>query len=148
MLARDIMTTPIELVNRRSTLREAAQKMADLNVGALPVADRSTLVGMVTDRDITIRGVALGLDPSTATVDEVMTPGVVECLESAEIHYVVDLMEQHGLRRIVVVSGRGKPIGIISVDDLAHRAPDKQLVSEALHRLANDKALVLKTQAH
>lgn len=140
------MTPRLELVNRRATLRDAAAKMAHLGIGALPVVERSHLLGMVTDRDITVRAVARGWDPATTTVEDVMTPGVVSCRESQDVKDVASLMEEHGLRRILVLSARGKPVGIISVEDIAQRAPDKRLVAEALHR-RNGNAPTLATQA-
>lgn len=142
MKVRDIMTAHVELVHRRATLKDAAAKMAKLNIGALPVADRASLVGMITDRDIAVRGVAAGLDPKSAHVEEIMTAGVVECREDQDLNDAIGLMERHGLRRIVVVNDHGKPVGIISVEDLAHRAPDKQAAASAMHRPPNGKSLV------
>lgn len=147
MKVRDIMTAHVELINRRATLQDAAAKMAKLNIGALPVADRASLIGMVTDRDITIRGVAQGLDPAQAHVEDIMTAGVVECREDQELRHAIDLMERHGLRRVVVVNERGKPVGIVSVEDLANRAPDRQAAADAMHKLPNGKALVPKAGA-
>ncbi len=134
MLARDIMTNRLELINRRATLVDVASKMAALGIGALPVVERHHLIGMVTDRDITIRGVARGLDPAATTVEEVMTPGVVECREDQDVEEVASLMEQHGLRRVVVVNARGKAVGIISLVDLANRCFERGLVETALHQ--------------
>lgn len=145
MLARDIMTTPIELLNRRASLKDAAMKMASLDIGALPVVDRSTVIGMITDRDIVVRGIAAGLDPLTVAVDTVMTHGVIDCQEDEDVKQVAEIMERHALRRVLVLNQSGKPVGIISVEDLASRGIDKQLAAEALHRLANGKALIVPT---
>ena len=135
MFVRDIMTTRLELVNRRASLQDAAAKMAALGVGALPVVDRGQrLVGMITDRDITVRAVARGLAPDATSVEDVMTPGLIDCREDHDIEELARLMEHHELRRIVVCNANGKPVGIVSLDDIAWRGADKRLVAEALHR--------------
>jgi len=133
MQVKDIMTARPELVNRRATLQETARKMHELNVGVLPVVDRGHLVGMVTDRDLAVRGVALGLHPTATWVEAVMTPDVVSCLDTDDVHVAAELMARCSVRRVVVVNAKGKPVGILSVDDLANRASDDRLVAEALH---------------
>jgi CBS domain-containing protein len=132
MQVQEIMTRRPELVNRHATARDAARKMQALDIGALPVVDRGHLVGMLTDRDLALRCVAAGLDPLTTPVEALMTPDVVTCRDDDGVHELATIMEAHSLRRIVVVNGRGKPVGIVTVSDLARRAPEKQLVAEAL----------------
>jgi CBS domain-containing protein len=133
MQAKDVMTARLELVNRRASLRDAARKMRDLSIGSLPVVDKGgQLVGMVTDRDIAIRGVAEGLSPLEGTVADVMTPDVITCLDIEDLKAVVELMEGKGIRRLVVVNDRRKPVGLLSVDDLAIRTGEQGLVAEVL----------------
>ena len=79
MKINEIMTTEVEVVAPDATIKDAAQRMARLNVGSLPVWDGERLVGMVTDRDLTVRAVAEGLDPAETSVRDCMSPKVVSC---------------------------------------------------------------------
>lgn len=134
MLAKDIMSPSPELISRKANLLEAAQKMARLGIGLLPVVDRHHVVGMLTDRDLVVRGMARGVVPQDTEVDLIMTQDVVTCRGDAPLAHVAELMERHGLRRLLVIDDEAKPIGVISVEDLASRATDKQLASSALYR--------------
>ena len=82
MRVKDVMTRTVECVGPDATIRDAADKMRSLDVGSLPVCDRDRLVGMVTDRDITVRATAEGMSP-THHVREVMTPDIIFCFEDA-----------------------------------------------------------------
>src|SRR6266498_1752210 len=81
MELRDVMTKDVKVVGPFSTLREAAEQMAQLDIGALPVSDGEKLIGMVTDRDITIRATAEGRDPNVTKVTDIMTPDLVYCYD-------------------------------------------------------------------
>jgi CBS domain-containing protein len=131
MQVQEIMTRRPELVNRHAMARDAAEKMRALGIGALPVVERGHLVGMITDRDLAVRCVAAGLDPNATPVEALMTPEVVTCHVSDGVHALARVMETHSLRRVVVLNERGKPVGIVTLTDLA-RAPEKELVAEAL----------------
>ena len=132
MLVKDVMTPRPELVNRRATAQDAARKMLDLDIGVMPVVDRHHVVGMVTDRDLAVRCVAPGMDPTTTPVEAVMTPQVVCIGEDEDVRRLVTVMEEHGLRRIVVTNAKGKPVGIVSLSDVAARGDDGRMVAEAL----------------
>lgn len=146
MQAKDIMSVRLEMVNRRATLQEAARKMAELRIGILPVVDRSHIVGIITDRDLVIRAMARGVNPASTEVDLIMTQEVVTCSENASLEDVTEKMEANGLRRLLVVSEKNKPVGIISIEDLASRATDKALASTALYRRGTSAALELWTK--
>ena len=81
MTLKDVMTPGVEVIAPEATLQQAAAKMRRLNIGPLPVCDGDQLVGMLTDRDITVRAVAEGCDPTTTTVREAMTPDIAYCFE-------------------------------------------------------------------
>lgn len=98
----------------------AAQMMDDLNVGAIPVLDNGKLVGMVTDRDITVRATAAGLAPDEAHVADVMSTNVRTCTSNQEVDEVLNQMGDEQIRRIPVVDNQsGQVIGIVSLGDMA-----------------------------
>src|SRR5205809_5129978 len=104
MQVREVMTHHVEVVRPDTTLQEAAQKMRNLDVGPLPVCDGERLVGMLTDRDITVRATAEGRDPTTTQAREVMTPEVFYCFEDQDVSEAARIMQEHQIRRILVVS--------------------------------------------
>ncbi len=132
MLVRDAMTPRAETVGPEETLQAAAAKMRALNVGALPVRDDDHLVGMLTDRDLAIRGVATGRDPVHTPVREVMTPQVVWCFEDQDTLEAARIMEDKAIRRVMVLDRQERLVGILSVDDLAASARQERLAGEVL----------------
>lgn len=101
-----------------NTMQSAAQIMADLDVGFLPVAERGRLIGIVTDRDIAIRGVAIGKAADTS-IRDIMSPEVKYCFQDDDIEDVLENMGNLQLRRLPVLDGNKKLAGIISLGDLA-----------------------------
>ncbi|NLX05596.1 MAG: CBS domain-containing protein, partial [Phycisphaerae bacterium] len=81
----EIMTSSVEIISADATIEQAAEKMRSLDVGMLPVYEGDRMIGTITDRDITIRVTAEGLDPTTTSVSEAMTEGVVHCREDESI---------------------------------------------------------------
>jgi CBS domain-containing protein len=125
--ARDVMTEGAECVSENDTVATAAQRMASLDVGALPICgDDDRLKGMVTDRDIVVKVVAAGQDPTEVKVaalaegSEVVTIGADDSLEEAR-----RTMEQHQVRRLPVIDGH-RLVGMVSQGDLAKALPDEQ----------------------
>jgi len=116
--ARDIMTTPAETLAPTATLTEAAQQLRDLNVGSLPILDGDHLLGVVTDRDIVVRGIAEGLDPSSATVAEVATGAVVTVDVDDDAEKVARIMGERQVRRVPVLDGE-RLVGVIAQADVA-----------------------------
>ena len=115
-----IMTGGIESVPPQATLAEAAKKMASQDIGSLPVcAEPRKVVGIITDRDITVRAVARGMDPSRTRVDEVMTREVLSCRSDADVEEACELMEQRQVRRLLVTGDDDSPVGIVSLGDIA-----------------------------
>lgn len=117
----EVMTTDVEVVRPEETLRDAARAMADLDVGSLPVCDGRKLIGMITDRDITVRAVADGMDPNKAQVSEVMTAQAYSCSEEQTTDEVMVQMGDLQVRRLPVVDHEGQIVGIVSLGDLATR---------------------------
>jgi CBS domain-containing protein len=130
----DIMTRSVAVVQQDDTLQHAAQKMQSLNVGALPVCDGDALVGVVTDRDITVRGVATGMIGQESKVSDVMTEDVRWCAESDGVEQVMDAMGEAQVRRLVVLGENRKIVGIVSLGDLATR--QRAQIDETLREIS------------
>jgi CBS domain-containing protein len=122
-IVNEIMSTEVQLIAPTATLRQAAQMMLEQDVGALPVCEGSRLLGMVTDRDITVRGVAAGLSPETACVADVMTQTLEFCTEDQDTQDVMQTMGHAQVRRLPVVNMAGDMVGIVSLGDMARRQP-------------------------
>ncbi|HEU4383443.1 MAG TPA: CBS domain-containing protein [Anaeromyxobacteraceae bacterium] len=136
MLVRDAMTPRAETVGPDETLQVAAAKMKALNVGALPVKDDGHLVGMVTDRDLAVRAVAAGRDPTCTPVRVAMTPQVVWCFDDQDTIEAARIMEDKAIRRVMVLDRQERLVGVISVDDLAAGARQERLAGEVLDSVA------------
>jgi len=117
----DIMTRTVSTIELDDTLQAAAQRMRDLDIGALPVTDDGALVGMVTDRDITVRAVAEGLDARDSRVSEVMTADVQSCRPTDSADAVLKQMGDAQLRRLAVLDADDRIVGIVALADLATR---------------------------
>jgi CBS domain-containing protein len=117
----EIMTTEVQVIQPQETLRRAATLMQELDIGALPVCDGVRLQGMLTDRDITVYGVAEGLDPDSARVSDVMTENVEYCTADQDTKEIMRLMGDKQIRRLPVVDAEKNLIGIVSLGDLAVR---------------------------
>lgn len=132
MQLKEFVNSRVETVQLDDTLQRAAEKMRELDVGSLPVCEGNHLVGMVTDRDVTIRAVAEGRDPGATTVREVMTPDVVCCSEDDEVEEAARIMQDNQVRRILVVNEANELIGITSIGELATATGDRMLAGETL----------------
>ena len=117
----EVMTRGVEVIRPAETLQRAAQRMDELNVGALPVCDGQKLVGMITDRDITVRATAAGMDPNATSVFEVMTEQTRWCTEEQSVDEVMKQMADVQIRRLPVLDGQRQLVGIVSLGDLAVR---------------------------
>jgi CBS domain-containing protein len=120
-LVSDVMSTDVRVIEPQQSLRAAAQMMLDLDVGALPVCDGERLLGMLTDRDIAVRGVASGYAPDSGCVSDVMSPNAEFCTVDQDTEEVLRLMGDKQVRRLPVVDGDKKLVGIVSLGDLARR---------------------------
>lgn len=133
MQVKDVMTRPAETVGADETLVAAARRMKELGVGTLVVREGEQIVGIVTDRDVVVRAVAEGADPGHAPVRSAMTPQVLECLDADELEDAVTRMGSGAVRRLVVLDSAGRLAGVLSIDDVALRAPG--LAGELLEHL-------------
>ncbi|HEU4512559.1 MAG TPA: CBS domain-containing protein [Nocardioidaceae bacterium] len=125
--AREIMTGSPECASTTESLTDAARKMRDLDVGALPICgDDDRLHGMVTDRDITVRVVAEGRDPSRVKVEELAEGKPVTIGADDSVEEILRTMREHGVRRLPVIDGH-KLIGIVSQADVARNLPEEKI---------------------
>jgi CBS domain-containing protein len=114
----EIMTHEVETVSPNETLQDAAKRMASLDAGALPVGENDQLIGMITDRDIAVRGVARGKGPE-AKVRDVMTDEVKYCFDDQDVNEIASNMAEIQVRRLPVVNRSKRLVGIISLADLS-----------------------------
>jgi CBS domain-containing protein len=137
MKVKEVMSRGVECTRPEATLQGAAMKMRDLNIGTLPVCgEQNKLVGILTDRDITIRSVALGQNPANSRVREAMTPKVIYCYEDDDAEDAARVLKDHQIRRLVVLDRRQQLVGIMSLGDLAVETKDDKLSGEALERIS------------
>jgi CBS domain-containing protein len=136
MLVSEIMTRGVESIAPDDTLQDAAMRMKECGVGPLPVCENQSVVGMVTDRDITLRAVAEGLDPATTTVRDVMSAEIVCCFDDQEVEVAARLMQSKQIRRVLVLDRDKKLVGIVTLGDLASEAVDTQRAGEILHQVS------------
>ena len=131
MEIREAMIAPVRTLPASATIADAARLMAEHDIGAVPVVRDDEILGIVTDRDITIRATAMGLDPALP-VGRVMTDHVASCPDVSLVDDVLDAMVTHGVRRMPIRSGEGKLVGIVSLSDLACLHWDKERVGQTL----------------
>ena len=114
----EVMTTKVETISAEQTAREAADFMLRANAGSIPVCRGDRVVGMITDRDIAMRGIAEGRGPDTL-ISELMSEDVVWASENEDVRTVAQRMSNEQVRRIPVLDADEKLVGIVSLGDLA-----------------------------
>jgi len=135
-LVRDVMSRQPDVISPDAKVVEAARKMRDLDVGSLPVCDGQRLVGMITDRDISVRATAEGKDPNATTVREVMSPEVAWVFEDEPATMASSVMRQRQIRRLPVLDRNDKLVGIVALGDLATDLPSDQIKGATLEDIS------------
>jgi CBS domain-containing protein len=131
---RDIMTGEVECCTLLDNMYEVAVKMKELNVGAIPIVDQDKLVGMITDRDIAVRGVA-EKNPGSTKVEDIMSDKLITISPDSTSQEAAKLMAEHQIRRLPVVE-EGKLIGIVSLGDFAIRDLSDDQAKHALTEIS------------
>jgi len=136
MLLREIMTRNPGVVSPGDTLEQAARIMEVLDVGPVPVCDGKRVVGMLTDRDITVRATAAGCDPKTTLVGDAMSLDIVTCYEDQDVREAAKLMKEKQIRRLLVLNRAEELVGIVSLGDLAVEAGDQGQPGDVLKKVS------------
>jgi CBS domain-containing protein len=132
MQLRDVMNPDVEVVRADATLQEAAQTMKARQVGSALVRDGDQFVGILTDRDMTVRAVAEGRDPKTTQVRAIMTPEVIWCQEDDDVTAAVCCMREKHIRHLAVLNRHQQLAGIVSLYALAMHTGDETLAGTAI----------------
>jgi CBS domain-containing protein len=135
MKVNELMSLRVELASPDESIQQAAKLMHRIDAGILPVGDKDRLVGVITDRDITVRAVAEGKDPKTTLVRDVMSPEVRYCYEDDDIESVAENMAELQVRRLPVVNHEKRLCGLISLADIARERRPRE-ASEALEGIS------------
>jgi CBS domain-containing protein len=126
MQVKDVMTTTVDLADPNMKARDAARKMREDDVGALPVGENDRLVGMVTDRDIAMRAVAGDGPAENTAVRQVMSEGIYYCFEDETLQRAGEIMAEHQVHRLPVLNRKKRLVGMIAMADLARNGDEGQ----------------------
>ena len=121
MRVSDAMTREVRVASPGQSIREVAKIMDEINAGSMPVGDNDRLVGMITDRDIAIRAVALGKGPDTPVSEVMSSEQVLYCYEDEELAHVAKNMSDEQVRRLPVVNRDKRLVGIVSFGDVVQK---------------------------
>jgi CBS domain-containing protein len=146
MTLKEIMTTDVQVVAPDCKLIEAAQKMRDLDVGAVPVCDGERLIGVITDRDIVVRGIAEGLSAQDADVRSLTSGPVVYAFEDDSVENASKLMQERRIRRLPVINREKRLVGIVALADLALKGQDAAKSGETIQKVSEPAAGSAKTK--
>lgn len=125
MKVRSSMHKGVEWVTPDTPVRVLANIMRDQDIGAIPVGENDRLVGMVTDRDITVRAVANGTDASPLMAKDIMTKGIVWCRDADDVSHAANIMQSKQIRRLPVIDKNKRMVGILSLGDLSHASTER-----------------------
>ncbi|HYH05658.1 MAG TPA: CBS domain-containing protein [Thermoanaerobaculia bacterium] len=116
---RDVMTANPECVSEKDSIQDVARIMKSSDTGVVPVVDGKRIIGMITDRDIVVRGIAEGKDIANVRVNELMTKHVRSVREDATVNEALDMMSGAEIRRVAVVNSNDELVGIVSIGDIS-----------------------------
>jgi predicted transcriptional regulator len=132
----DVMTREVEAIRMNASLVNAAKVMERENIGFLPVLDENeTVVGVVTDRDLVVRGISQGRNVYMTQVSEVMTLAAMWCYADDVLTEAAEMMEANHIRRLLVLDGRKRLVGLLSLDDLAAKMSSDRLLGTVVRNL-------------
>ena len=136
MKLKEIMTKDVQVIHPDETLQAAAQKMRDQDIGFLPVCEGDRLVGVVTDRDLALRGIAAGVNSKAMLGRDLMTSPIIYCFDDQDVEEAAKLMEEHQIRRVAVLSREDKRlVGVVSLGDMANNGT-KEMSAEVLQSVS------------
>jgi len=132
----EMMTMDVEVIGSNASLKQAATKMKDLDVGLIPVCEGDELKGTLTHRDIAVRATAEGRSPSKTKVSDIMSKEIAYCFEDQEIEEAMSLMEARQIRRLPILNREKRLVGIVSLGDLSAQAWQNILLGETLREVS------------
>lgn len=135
MYVGDIMSMNLITCSLNETLHDVAQKLEQNDIGSCPVVDQNKLVGMITDRDITVRAVAKGIDVNSARVSDYMTTKLVTGSPSMSLEDACRMMADHQIRRLPIVDN-DRLVGFVAQADLAIDLEEEELLAETLEKIS------------
>ena len=135
MLIRDVMQSRLEVVSPMQSIAEAAQKMREADIGSLPVVEDAKLIGIITDRDIVVRCVAIGADPAATHVRAATTEDVVHCRADQSVEDASKIMAAAKVRRLPVIDGDRRLVGIVALGDISRQGSVDD-AGDALHEIS------------
>ena len=125
MIVRELMSRHVEWTTPSTTLADAARRMREGNIGCLPIGEGDTFIGILTEKDFTARATAEGLNPTTTTVNQIMTKSVIYCQEDDSIERALGTMRDRHIHHLPVRNQANAVVGIVSLSDLALRGPQE-----------------------
>ena len=140
MKLREIMTREVDVVQPDDALRVAARKMRDRDIGFLPVCDGEELLGVLSDRDITIRALADGMDANIMLARDLMTTPAIYCFEDQDSSEAAELMAENDIRRLPVLNSDKRLVGVVSLGDLAAKTGDDDIVGQTVQDISSSPA--------
>lgn len=141
----ECMSRDVRTISPERSIREAAQVMAAMDIGALPVGADDRLIGMITDRDIAVRAVAEGRTPDT-TIKDVMTADIRYCFEDEDVKHIAENMGDNQVRRLPVLDRSKRLVGIVTLGDLACGKADETTTGKALGAISRQGGLHNQSQ--
>lgn len=136
MKVREIMHEGVTWVGPEAKVTELARKMRDEDIGSIPIGENDRLIGMVTDRDIVCKGIADGRDLDSLTARDLLTGPIVYCRDEEEVEDAVRIMEEHAVRRLPVIDGNKRMVGMLSMGDVADFA-SRNITAEMTRAVAD-----------
>ena len=133
---RDVMTANPKCVSERDSISDVARIMKDQDTGVVPVVDGKKIIGLITDRDIVVRGIAEGRDVSSVKVNEIMSKSVRSVKEDTPVSEALDMMSSSEIRRLPVVNGNDELVGIVSLGDIATNSNQDGRVGKAVENIS------------
>lgn len=133
---RDVMTANPECVSEKDSIRDVARIMKSQDTGVVPVVDGKKIIGMITDRDIVVRGLAEGKDLENTRVNELMTKSVRSVREDATVNEALDMMSNAEIRRVAVVNGNDELVGIVSLGDISTSTNQDGKIGQAVENIS------------
>lgn len=134
-LLKDVMSPNVKVIAPETSMREAAQHMRDGDFGLLPVVENDRIIGTISDRDIAVRGVAEGKQP-TSKVRDVMSTGVAWAYEDESIEHALEVMSKRQVRRLPVISREKRLVGIVALGDVSEDKSEAKLTAKALSEIS------------